>query len=276
MLDHLKKVAAGSYANWTGGSRELKTYELLGKAVKALPGTIRSTPDQDDAWFTWLVGHRKQFFDVGANVGFTALVAALQGVERMLIDPNPTALSRAAANLIYNNLAGRCGFVTAFVSDVPGETLPFYTVGAGAAGSMYRGHAKTASASGSVMQVPTTTIDRLVEEQGWTPDFVKIDVEGAEARVLSGTTKLASQGNTWFMVEMHSPPELPMAQNARLVLNWCRENKYTPWYMKEAVEMDRPEMIVHRGKCHLLLLPEGTGYPEELGAIPQGSPLPEG
>lgn len=118
MLSKLKRLATGLYANWTGGSRSLKTYRLLDQTVKALPGTIRSKPDQDDAWFVWLARHRNTLFDVGANVGFTALVAGLCGMERMLlIDPNPTALSRAATNLIYNNLAGRCSFVTAFVGD---------------------------------------------------------------------------------------------------------------------------------------------------------------
>ncbi len=78
------------------------------------------------------------------------------------------------------------------------------------------------------------------------------------------------------MVEMHSQPELPMQENAALVLDWCRENGYTPWYMKEAVAMDQPEMIEHRGRCHLLLLPDAEPYPQGLAAIPQGSPLPDG
>lgn len=274
MIDRLKKFAAGRLANWMSGSRELSTYRLLGKGVKALPGTIRNEPDYDDAWFAWLSAHRRRLFDVGANVGFTALVAALQGMERMLlIDPNPVALSRAATNLIYNNLAARCGFVTAFVSDQPGETVPFYTVGAGAAGSMYRGHAQTAAVAGSVIHVPTTTIDEQAEQLGWFPDFIKVDVEGAEAKVLEGASRAVEAARPWIMLEMHSPPELPMLENARLVRDWCNRMNYRP-YMKEAMVMDRPEMIAHRGKCHLLLLPACMTYPAELAAIPQRAPLP--
>ena len=276
MLQSLKKRLVGLYANWTGSGRDLKTYRLLGQHVKALPGTIRSEPDQDDAWFVWLARHRNSLFDVGANVGFTALVAGLCNMKRMLlIDPNPAALSRAATNLIYNNLANHCGFVTAFVSDKEGETIRFYTVGSGAAGSMYAGHAQTAAASGSFMDVPTTTIDKLVADQGWTPDFIKIDVEGAEAKVLAGATQTARTARPWLMVEMHSPPELPMRENAALVLNWCKENRYIAWYMKEAAVMDHPDMVAHRGKCHLLLLPESEAYPEALAAIPQRAPLPQ-
>ncbi len=123
------------------------------------------------------------------------------------------------------------------------------------------------------MQVPMTTIDRLVEEQGWAPGFVKIDVEGAEAKVLAGACQTAQAARPWFMVEMHSPPELPMIENARLVLEWCTANDYKAWYMKEAAVMDRPEMIAHRGRCHLLLLPADFAYPAELAGISQGAPF---
>ncbi len=276
MINRLKKIVAGLYAGRTGSARQLKTYRLLGTSVKAFPGTTREAPDQDDAWFAWLAGHRKRLFDVGANVGLTALIAALRGMERiLLVDPNPEALSRAAVNLIYNNLAGACGFETAFVGDRAGETIPFYTVGAGAAGSMYKGHAQTAAASGSVMQVPTTTVDALAERQGWAPDFIKIDVEGAEAKVLEGAVRTVQSAQPWLMVEMHSPPELPMIENARRVLDWCGHVAYQPWYMKAATPLESPEMIARRGKCHLLLLPSGTAYPAELAAIPQRAPLPD-
>ncbi len=277
MIQTLKRQLLGLYANWTSGRRALQTTTLLGHPVKVLPGTVRQQPDQDDAWFVWLAAHRKRLYDVGANVGFTALVAALKGMERiLLIDPNPVALSRAAANLIYNNLAAHSSYITAFASDRVGEVVPFYTVGAGAAGSMYKGHAKTAAATGSVIHVPTTTIDKLVEEQGWVPDFIKIDVEGAESKVLEGAIQTARSGQPWIMVEMHSPPELPMVENARLVLDWCCQVDYQAWYMKEAVVMETPDLIAHRGKCHLLLLPKDEAYPTALAAIPQRAPLPHG
>ncbi len=139
---------------------------------------------------------------------------------------------------------------------------------------MYRGHAQTAAAAGSVIHVPTTTIDEQAEQLGWFPNFIKIDVEGAEAKVLEGASRAVEAARPWIMLEMHSPPELPMLENARLVRDWCNRMNYRPWYMKEAMVMDRPEMIAHRGKCHLLLLPACMTYPAELAAIPQRAPLP--
>ena len=111
------------------------------------------------------------------------------------------------------------------MGDTTGETIPFYTVGTGAAGSMYKGHAQTAASIGSVQDVTTTTVDQLVKQLGWVPDLIKIDVEGAEAKVLEGARETSATIRPWFMVEMHSPPELPMAQNAKLVLDWCSFHK---------------------------------------------------
>src|SRR5690606_22824517 len=139
-----------------------------------------------------------------------------------------------AKNLILNDLARHCEFVTSFVSDRSGKNIEFFTVGAGAAGSMYRSHAHTAADIGSSFLVPTTTIDELVDFAGWAPDLVKIDVEGAEAKVLQGAGILASNQRAWFMVEMHSPSELPMVENARLVLDWASRMNYQAWYMRDA------------------------------------------
>jgi hypothetical protein len=101
----------------------------------------------------------------------------------------------------------------------------------------------------------------------------KIDVEGAESKVLEGAKKLASIQKTWFMVEMHSPPELPMVENARLVLEWAGKTGYAVWYMRDACQLTTPELIAKRGRCHLLLLPMHTTYPDVLKKIPQGAPV---
>jgi hypothetical protein len=139
---------------------------------------------------------------------------------------------------------------------------------------MFKGHAETAAALNTYYLVPTVTIDNLVNIFGWKPDLVKIDVEGAESLVLRGSAQLAKEQQTIFMVEMHSPPELPMIENAGRVLDWCRQHKYKAWYMRDAVHLRLAEQIADRGKCHLLLMSEGKEYPPELAAIKQRDPLP--
>ena len=191
----------------------------------------------------------------------------------MLVDPNPSALSVCAENLIFNGLSYKARFVCAFASSEAGKMVDFFTVGTGSAGSMFQNHAVTAKNVGSSFKVPTTSLDSLYFQYGVLPDLVKIDVEGAESLVLNGAQKIATQHKTRFLVEMHSIPELPMEDNAMRVMEWCESTGYRPWYLKEKVILEEPRQIAGRGRCHLLLLPTGTSFPIYLKSLEQGDPL---
>ncbi len=249
---------------------------LLGREVVLREHTIRAEIDYDDAWLHACTTHSEVMFDVGANVGQSALVGLLSPTIRqvVLVEANWEALALAAQNLIRNQLSSNARFVAAFAGDTSDATVDFWTVGTGAAGSMYQGHAQTAARAGSMLQVPTITLDDLCDVYQVVPDLVKIDVEGAEHKVLVGSTKLAAHKKTRFMVEMHSPPELPMAENAGLVLDWCKRVGYSAWYLKGEELLDGVAAIAHRGRCHLLLQPATWSYPEWLRGIKQSAPLP--
>lgn len=249
--------------------------ELLGRPLRVRYGTLRARPDKDDAWLLACALHAKHILDVGSNVGQAALLMLRSASVRsiVLVDPNPEALAVAAEQLIHNHLSAGARFVTAFVAEREGETVEFWTVGTGSAGSRYAGHAQTAARKGRSFQVPTTTVDRICEQYGMLPDLVKIDVEGAEHEVLLGSRALASHQRTRFFVEMHSPPELPMVENARRVLDWCAAAGYAAWYLTEKSRFTAPEQIRHRGRCHLLLQPGDWPLPVWLEGIEQSDVL---
>lgn len=249
---------------------------LLGESLIVREGTIPSFTDYDDAWFFACAQHAEVILDVGANVGHSALMALLcpNVREVVLIEANWEALSVAAQNLVRNRLSERVRFVSAFASDANNDSVSFWTVGTGAAGSMYQGHAKTAARAGDVRQVSTTTLDTICARYAITPDLVKIDVEGAEAKVLGGFLSCAAAGKTRFIVEMHAMPELSMTDNASLVLEWAHRAGYLAWYLSAAQRLDSPQAIAHRGRCHLLLQPADWPYPAWLAGIPQSAPLP--
>lgn len=277
VIKKLRKFLSGLKHRLLGARYKVVDGALAGRPLRVIRGTLSPVADKDDAWLFALTGRFERIFDIGANIGQSALMAKVQGAGKRLLmaDPNPEALSLAAKNLILNDLATSCDFVTAFVGDADGEKIKFWTVGAGAAGSMYKGHATTAASAGLSAEVSSVRIDTLVQRAGWTPEFVKIDVEGAEAKVLEGATQLAALRQAWFMVEMHSPPELPMAENAARVLDWSRRCGYDVWYMRDACRLTAPETLADRGRCHLLLLPPGSAYPAELAQIKENSPLPQ-
>lgn len=252
-----------------------ETVGLLGRSLTVSSGCINKKADKDDAWWYALALRYDEIFDIGANVGFSTILATLDkpGKKVLLADPNPEALAMAAENLERNGLGEHKEYVNAFVGEQAGDQVKFYTLGTGSAGSMYGSHADSAKAVGASYMVATTTLDDIVKEVGWAPQLVKIDVEAAESFVLKGAVQLARRQDVIFMVEMHGPAEMPMLKNAQLVLDWCSQNNYMAYYMKDHIHLMASEDIAHRGRCHLLLLPAAMHYPDYLESIEEGSEI---
>lgn len=271
-----KKVLTAIKQKWTEREVVLEASNLCGIPLKTIQGTIRKKTDQDDAWFFYLAKHHDIIFDIGCNIGYTALLAMIQNPNRefVLVDPNPRALNHAHLNLVSNNLGFKAQYFSGFVSDKQDDTVKFYTIGSGAAGSMYASHAESAAMVNAFTQVKTVTLDFLYKFYGLKPDLVKIDVEGAETLVMRGAETLAKETQCIFFVEMHTVENLGMEKAGQLILDWCQKNNYRAWYLKDAVEFINAEMIQDRGKCHLLLQPKSMEYPEYLKTIPQSAPLP--
>lgn len=255
---------------------ETEDGSLLGVPVKTVRGTIHNTVDYDDAWFFALAQNSKVIFDIGCNSGYTGLLALLSDPNKqiLLVDANPLAMARTVKNLAINKLINNARMFIGFVSDKPDEQIAFYTVGSGAAGSMFKTHAKTAGKANISVQVNTTTLDILTKQYQLMPDFVKIDVEGAESLVLAGSTALASHKKSRLLVEMHGSPEMSMAENARKILMWCAESGFSAWYLKEHALLEKEDQIAKRGRCHLLLQPKEWSYPDFLKSIQQKAQLP--
>lgn len=250
--------------------------KLCGIDLKTTPGTIRNYVDQDDAWFFYLARHHHVIYDIGCNVGYTALLALIQEPNRpyILVDPNPKALNLAQLNLVSNNLGFKAQYFSGFVSNTSNETLKFYTIGAGAAGSMYSSHAQSAAAINSFTNVKTVTLDNLYHFYKVKPDLVKIDVEGAETQVMEGAFEVARETQCTFFVEMHDLQSLEMESAGQLILDWCAKSNYKAWYLKSGEALVSASVIKGRGKCHLLLQPNDKPYPSYLLSISQNAPLP--
>lgn len=271
----IRKLLAAYKTKLLGQKTVYETVGLLGKSLTVSGGTINKKADKDDAWWYALAQHYDMIYDVGANVGFSTILAALHQPDKriLLADPNPLALKQAAENLERNGMGVNKTYINAFVGDEKGAEVKFYTLGTGSAGSMFGSHADSAKAVNAHYMVPTTTLDDLIAETGLIPGLIKIDVEAAESYVLQGATQLAAKQKAVIMVEMHGPQEMPMQKNAGLVLDWCTANNYTAWYMKEHSQLHTAAQIAHRGRCHLLLLPAGMHYPEYLKGINEGDEM---
>jgi FkbM family methyltransferase len=132
-------------------------------------------------------------FDVGAHVGDRVAAFRRLGARVVAVEPQP-ALIRTL-KLLYGRdrgvtiepvaVGGREGTVELALNldnpTVSTASPAFVRAAHGASGWEGQSWTKT-------VRVPMTTLDRLVARHG-RPSFVKIDVEGLEAEVLSGLTQ---------------------------------------------------------------------------------------
>jgi FkbM family methyltransferase len=270
------KERIASFVNKTLGRPEpLHEYVLFGKPIMLRKSSVRIKPDYDDAWVLACGSRARNIFDIGASTGYDSLIILLNnpGCTITLIEANPEALVIACDNLVRNHLSDRARFIPAFVGREDDRHVHLWTVGTGQAGSKFRSHAVSAARAGLSINAPTIRLDTLCEKAGNVPDFVKIDVEGAEYEVLEGAKQSAALKNTRFLIEMHSNPELSMLENAKLVLKWADEMAYDCWYLYEHLKLEKPEVIAQRGRCHILLQPEQWAYPAWLKNISQSDPI---
>lgn len=125
------------------------------------------------------------FVDVGANVGFYALLAAAQGARVIAFEPNPKCSAAMVENAGFNGfeidvrtvgLAGRR------------DTAKLYVQSPGNLGSA------TLRRTGD--EIGTIRLDTLdAQLEGLMPTLIKIDVEGAEIGVVEGASRTLSASN---------------------------------------------------------------------------------
>ncbi|MBK8023640.1 MAG: FkbM family methyltransferase [Chloroflexi bacterium] len=245
---------------------------LAGKTFRVREGAVPATPEDDYAWIAACSLRATRIFDVGSNVGQAALIMLLSPSvqEIVMVEPNPLALSYAAENLIRNRLSHRVRLVTAFADRADDEEVTLWTYEEGAAGSVYRERAHTASQHNAFLKAPTIRLDTLASKFG-VPDLVKIDVEGAEVRALEGATNIARLGKTRFLVEVHIIPAISTLDHVGLILKWCAPLGYGAWFLPTHERL--PLAGIPDKRCHLMLQPEGWDYPDWLKSLPALSPV---
>ena len=138
-------------------------------------------------------------YDIGANVGFyTLLSSEVVGSEGHVVsfEPAPRNLRWLKRHLRLNRIKN-VTLIEAAVSDSTGETF-FDQESTG-----FMGHL-SATGGKNAVRVATVSIDELLE-QGRVPipQYMKIDVEGAEASVLHGAKKLLAEHRPTLFLATH-------------------------------------------------------------------------
>ncbi|KIC49195.1 methyltransferase [Tateyamaria sp. ANG-S1] len=153
------------------------------------------------------------FVDIGANVGnHTLFAAAFLNAARVIpIEPNPLAYRLLIQNVLLNRLD---------------DIVDLSHLGVGLSDSADSGYAVqkrtrnlgaaqlTKTGKGRLAVHPA---DDLLKEE--TPDFIKIDVEGMELKVLNGLKETATRCKPSLLVEVD-------LENDTAFHGWCKDMGY--------------------------------------------------
>jgi len=160
----------------------------------------------------------KVIFDVGSHIGYHALYFAQlvgDGGKVVSFEPNMFNVERIRLNLEKNkNLSGHITLIEKAISDISGSTEFVISdkVDKGSSSGSFLSNADTffqkdiyeKSFGFKKVNVETITLDEFSRSTGLLPDFVKLDIEGAEYLALEGAKNILSQKKPIFLIEIHS------------------------------------------------------------------------
>jgi FkbM family methyltransferase len=162
--------------------------------------------------FIWLVkeGGFRRFLDVGANVGLYGFIfgSVTNDGSVTMIEPDDSNARLIRKTILTSNL--RSTLLEAAVSD-ESCTLTFYKDNlTGSTGSLVHSADDSFIASHHhqnplAVSVRAVTLDELCRTE--PPDFIKIDVEGAELKVLRGAETVLSNSHPALMFECDQDQE---------------------------------------------------------------------
>jgi len=176
------------------------------------------------------------FLDVGTNAGsYTYLAAVAVGPTGCVhaIEAAPQTAQRLRADLQANGLTDRVVLHEVAVADSPGEMRLQHAPGALPHGMRYLDPAATVG--GDLVRV--TTVDELLPDL--RADVVKIDVEGADLRVLYGMSKaLTTHPPKLVVVEVIDHQLQRFGDSAAGLIAFMREVGYEPREISREYEPD--------------------------------------
>lgn len=168
---------------------------LLSAGGKILRLMFSSYEPEQTCLFEKLIKHGNVVFDVGAHAGYyTLLSSVLVGPEGKVIafEPNPDNYHHLDKHVKINR-AVNVALIECAVGNENGYSMFEFGSGSGT------GHLSNEGA----FKVQTVRLDDIVMDKGVSPDFIKIDTEGAEMLVLTGAKQMISDKRPVIFLSTH-------------------------------------------------------------------------
>jgi FkbM family methyltransferase len=209
------------------------------------------------------------FWDVGANVGYFALVAAAavgENGEVLAFEPGAASLERLTENVSLNP-DQKIRIYNLAVADADGEATLYRADGiADSSASLF---SAAAGASGGET-CRTVALDGWLKQEGLRPpDFLKLDVEGAELAALQGAAGILAESSPLLLVEMEEKNLAAAGASKAAIQSFLQDFGYRAaflrkghWHLIDDVNLTRgrnlfwfnPAISKHRGKASRVLI----------------------
>jgi FkbM family methyltransferase len=182
--------------------------------------------------FSFYWNHREKYknvSDLGANIGLHSIILSRCNFNVTAYEPDPVHFDLLNRNLGLNHCQG-VKTLKAAVSDVNG-TANFVRVLGNTTSSHLEGSKDNAYGALEHFEVQTIAVDQVFADT----DFIKMDVEGAEAKIICATGS-----EHWAGVEMML--EVGNAKNAQTIFDHLKQiginafSQKTGWSRVQAVE----------------------------------------
>lgn len=186
----LRFNVAGSHSGFLLGSHEIGVQQLLAEVLR--PGMV--------------------YYDVGANVGFFAVIAArFIGPAGRVVCFEP--LPANARQIEYNAQLNGFSTIQVRLEALGGSNrMETFQTSAEPTWGMLATVGKAPDKASGCIQVNVRTLDSLYAAGGLPrPNLIKIDIEGAEAEMLEGAAATLSTCRPLLVIELHSTNDAVLA-----------------------------------------------------------------
>lgn len=196
-------------------------------------------------------------FDIGAFAGlFTMFFARAVGKNGKVIafEPNPNLCIRIKENLLLNKFDNVKVMQLALGREKKRETLAFPSTIPGV-GSIEE-HEKIRILKQSrarTIEVDVDTVDNLIATKKIPkPDFIKIDVQGAELDVLAGAHETIKAYKPKLLIEVHSIPYVNWKiENLQRIVDFLTEKGYLLYHVESGKKINSGNIHIIKADEHL-------------------------
>ncbi len=207
----------------------------------------RLREEDDYAILADLAKNRACVFDIGANIGLTSLVMVSRmqkGGALYAFEASEAACLIVHENAMLNGFEHSIRIVNTLVTEKSGEVIDFNW-------NFIAGNASLLIDSPSGTQIPlaktSISLDDYIGSYALSPDFVKIDVEGAEASVLMGMKNILLNHRPPVYIEVHGWPTVSLAKNLSHILSILDGCQY---HLHDVIKKQRLEVSTNLHKAN--------------------------